>query len=254
VNIKPFITLLIAVAFATAVVAAVPKLTSEGKTAIRADSTGAAPGATPTGKVSPGAKAKVRVQHTLDKATYAGLFLILVLSGLGLPLPEEIPLMMAGYLARHGTADLRLLIPIGIAGVLLADFILFAITRRWRNHIFRWRWVRTFIRPRHLTQARRQFNRHGVKIVVAARWLPALRSAVCITAGLMGISTLRFVLVDATAACITVPTSTVIGYLAAQHIDRLIAGVIRTENFALLGILLAVAGVVAFSCRRADTG
>ncbi len=188
-----------------------------------------------------------QVEQTRGLGTYITLFVFLVLAGLGLPLPEEVPLLLAGYLARHATANFFILILVGLAGALSSDVLLFMATYRWRSHIFRWRWMRATIRPRHLVLARRQFHDHGLKIVIVARWLPALRSAVCLTAGLTGVKFWRFMLVDATAACITVPTSIMLGYYAADHIDRLITGFIQAEHMVLLGV--AVALVIALIVR-----
>jgi membrane protein DedA with SNARE-associated domain len=201
---------------------------------------------------APAAHASGRAQHIRETAentrgigTYITLFVILVLSGLGLPLPEEVPLLLAGYLASHQSANLYILILVGLAGALSSDVLLFMATHRYRSQIFRWRWTRAIIRPRYLVLARRQFHNHGLKIVIVARWLPALRSAVCLTAGLTGIKFWRFMLVDATAACITVPTSILLGYYAGTHIDRLISGFERAERIVLLTVLIAaVAGIV----------
>ncbi len=193
---------------------------------------------------NPAAHIRERAEQTNGTMVYILLLAVLVLSGLGVPIPEEIPLLLAGYKAWHGSASLYLLVPIGLIGVLIADVMLFSAARRWRSHIFRLRWIRATIRPRHLVKAREQFHSHGLKIVVIARWLPALRSAVCLTAGLTGVSLLHFVLVDATAAAITVPVSVFIGYFAANHIDRLITGFTWAEHTVLLIVLLAMAMVV----------
>lgn len=187
------------------------------------------------------AQMREQAEQTRGTTAYIGLFVILLLSGLGLPIPEEIPLLLAGYLARHGAASLYVLIPVGLTGVLIADVMLFMAARRWRSHIFRVRLIRASIKPRHLVFVRDQFHKHGMKIVIIARWLPALRTAVCLTAGLTGVSALHFLLVDATAACITVPTSIFLGYFAANQIDRLISVFVRAEHTVLLVVLLAVA-------------
>ena len=41
----------------------------------------------------------------LSHSHYLGIVLVLVLSGFGLPIPEEVPVVMAGILAAHGTLD-----------------------------------------------------------------------------------------------------------------------------------------------------
>lgn len=198
--------------------------------------------------ILPNPVAEIRQQADQAHGTmlYVLLLLTLVLSGFGLPIPEEIPLMLAGYKAWHDAASLYVLIPIGLIGVLTADIMLFTAAKRWRGHIFRLRLIRATIKQRHLTMARTQFHKHGMKIVVVARWLPALRSAVCLTAGLTGVGTLHFLLVDAVAACITVPTSIFLGYLAANQIDHLIAGFQWAEHAVLLIVLLCVAAVLGY--------
>ncbi len=191
------------------------------------------------------AQLRERAEQTRGLSTYVTLLVVLLLSGFGLPIPEEVPLLLAGYLARHGAANLGGLIATGLVGVLVADFILFLVVRRWRSHIFRLRWVRAMIQPRHIASARRLFHNHGLKIVIVARWLPALRSAVVLTASLTGVKLWRFMVVDTIAACITVPTATVLGYALADHIDRVIATFWHAEHVLVWSLLgFAVAGIV----------
>lgn len=261
-NRKSLLALLATIGIWGALCAAVPHLVDESPVAptTMAAATGTAP-ATATG-TAPATQAaastapatqesrvtqmRETAEQTSGLTAYVTLFIVLILSGLGLPLPEEVPLLLAGYLARHEAASLYIMIPVALAGALTADVILFMAAKRWRSHIFRWRWMRAMIRPRTLVKARRQFHKHGLKIVVVARWLPALRTAVCLTAGLTGVKPWRFILVDATAACITVPTSILVGYFAAQHIDAVIAGIVRAEHFVLMGVLAAVAAALFY--------
>jgi membrane protein DedA with SNARE-associated domain len=253
--------LLAALSLSAGICVVVPKATGETAVpvAVAASATNPAATAPATLAASPAASApatqvsaraeqlRKTAERTRGVGTYITLFIILILSGLGLPLPEEIPLILAGYLASHESANLYILIFVGLAGALSSDFILFMATKRWRSHIFRWRWIRATIRPRHLVLARRQFHNHGLKIVIVARWLPALRTAICLTAGLTGVKAWRFMLVDATAACITVPTSILLGYYAGSRIDRLISGFERAEHIVLLTIAVAI--VVALIVR-----
>jgi membrane protein DedA with SNARE-associated domain len=252
--------LLAALSLSAGICVAVPKAAGVAAVPVGAASTTSPAGSAPaTLAASPAASApatqasaraqqlRETVERTSGIGTYVTLFIILILTGLGLPLPEEVPLLLAGYLASHESANLYILILVGLAGALSSDFMLFMATKRWRSHIFRWRWFRAIVRPRHLVLARRQFHNHGLKIVIVARWLPALRTAICLTAGLTGVKAWRFMLVDATAACITVTTSILLGYYAAAHIDRLISGFERAEHIVLLAIAVAI--VVAIIIR-----
>ena len=56
---------------------------------------------------------------------YVGIALILILGGLGLPIPEEAPVILAAVLSRNG----KLLAPLAVAtcllGVLAGDFVVY---------------------------------------------------------------------------------------------------------------------------------
>lgn len=252
-NRKSLLPLLAALALSGGICVTVPMAVGEPAAPVAAAATTSAPGtasanaAASRPATAPATQVSERAQQLRETAertsgigTYITLFAVLVLSGLGLPLPEEVPLLLAGYLASHKSANLFILILVGLAGALSSDIILFMATRRWRSHIYRWRWIRATIPARHLVIARRQFHNHGLKIVIVARWLPALRTAVCLTAGLTGVKFWRFLLVDATAACITVPTSILLGYYAGSRIDHLISGFERAEHIVLLTIAVAI--------------
>ncbi len=256
-NRKSLLALMTALSLSAAIGLAAPKAQARAAASpaspvpaaiVAAAPTGAAGSAPATAAAAAGTTGVTSaLERSRGVGTYITLFIFLLLSGLGLPLPEEVPLLLAGYLASHQTANFWIVIVVGLAGALASDMLLFMATHRWRSHIFRWRWMRATIRPRHLVIARRQFHNHGLKIVIVARWLPALRSAICLTAGLTGISFWRFMLVDATAACITVSTSVMLGYYAGAHIGRLISGFKRAEHIVLM--ILIVAAVVAVLVR-----
>src|SRR3989442_1730554 len=79
------------------------------------------------------------------KGTHAGLFLLLVGGGVGLPLPEDLTLLAAGVLAHQHVLRLRDVIAIGFAGVVvggqhglvLLGLLALALSVGWRGGIGR---------------------------------------------------------------------------------------------------------------------
>ena len=61
---------------------------------------------------------------------YAIIFGILLACGLGFPLPEDIPLVAAGYLVWEGTLKWFPALLVTMAGVLIGDSILFFLGQR----------------------------------------------------------------------------------------------------------------------------
>ena len=132
-------------------------------------------------------------------ALYSALFAILILSGIGLPVPEEVTLLLAGYLAYLGFIGFWQTLYVLIAGVVTADMLGYFLGR------FAGDWVSVklshFRTPTMvLAKAREYFDRHGEKVVLFSRPLIGIRVAVPILAGHFKMNFLKFLLFDVLAA------------------------------------------------------
>jgi membrane protein DedA with SNARE-associated domain len=178
---------------------------------------------------------------------YLGLFVILVLGGVGLPVPEDVPLLAAGALIHHGDLDGRLAAIVALGGVVLADSLIFAIGR-WSYRVGgdRKRWLP--LTDRHVEKVQDLFARYGAWTVVIARFVPGTRLATYWCAGAMRMSYRRFLLGDALAALVSVPVWLLIGYLGASHLDQILRGIGRVEHFVGVALIfmLVTAVVVAW--------
>jgi membrane protein DedA with SNARE-associated domain len=172
----------------------------------------------------------------IGRWSYLGLFLVLMAAGLGLPLPEDIPLVAAGYLVHRGGADLHLMIATGLLGVLLGDSILFTAGRLYGEHIVEHRWLRRIAKPWLLEKARQKYTDHGAKIVFAARFMPGLRSVMFLTAGTFRVPYWKFLVIDGFAALISVPTWVWVASKFSGTIEDLLSDA-RVASFVIFGIL-----------------
>jgi membrane protein DedA with SNARE-associated domain len=150
--------------------------------------------------------------------TYAGLFLVLVLCGMGLPVPEDIALLAGGYLVHRGIIQYPATLMVSMIGVVAGDNSLFFLGRRFGSGIV------TYLRLGR-PQSRQQIDRlkafmdkHGNMAIFYARFLAGLRALVYIMAGSLGVSPGRFFLYDALGALISVPVVVSIGYLFGKQI------------------------------------
>ncbi len=182
----------------------------------------------------------------IEHIPYLGLLLVLLAAGLGVPLPEDIPLLAAGWLVHHGRADLTAMIVVGLFGVLCGDLILFSMGRRYGEHIVEHRWMRRVVTPARLARAEGIYARHGVKIIFAARFMPGLRGVLFMTAGIFRVKPWKFLLIDGSAAVASVPLLVWLGARFGARIEQL-AGDVRQAQMAAAGLLaLAVAAWIAW--------
>lgn len=190
------------------------------------------------------------IQEFIEHFTYGGIVLVLLLGGLGVPLPEELPILAAGALAREAVIRWWIALPLCIVGVLVGDVVLYWAGRHWGERLLGWRVVRfvlTEARERRLLSA---YRRHGLKIVVIARHVVGLRAAAFLTAGIARLPFWKFLLVDTAAACVGVPVSFGFAYFFTDQLQAVLDDIHRVERWLLLLGLLTLAGWVTLRVWR----
>ena len=194
------------------------------------------------------------INDFIEQFTYLGIFAVLFLGGLGAPIPEELPILAAGALAHEGYMRWWVALPVCLAGVLSGDSVLYWVGYHWGERILEWSIVR-----RVLTAAREHvlidaYRRHAAKTVFTARHVMGLRAAAFLTAGIARVPFWKFILVDAAAALLGVPTGFTLAYLFTDQVDEILRDVRRVERWLTLLALVALAawiGVLAWRKSRA---
>ena len=121
---------------------------------------------------------------------YLWLFTILLLCGFGLPIPEDISLIAAGYFswrAKQGhptpvsTSTWRS--PSVSLAVLAGDTIAFFFGRRYGRRVLASNLARRYFTPKRQLRTRAYFRKFGSKVVLVGRFTPGLRFTIFFTAG-----------------------------------------------------------------------
>ena len=181
------------------------------------------------------------IQEFIEHFTYGGIILVLLLGGLGAPIPEELPVIAAGALAREGVIRWWIGLGVCIAGALVGDVLLYVAGHHWGDRLLRWRLVRSVLTEAREHRLARAYRRHGVKIVIVARHVMGLRAAAFLTAGIVRLPFWKFVLVDAAAACVGVPLTFGLAYFFTDQLQAILDDVHRVERWLLLAGFVALA-------------
>ena len=136
---------------------------------------------------------------------YAVIFGILIACGLGFPLPEDIPLIAAGYLVWDETLDWLPAILVTLCGVMAGDTILFLLGRKLGLKILEQERLQTLFKPEKVRRTRAYFRKYGEKIVFFARFVAGFGAAAFFMSGAMKMPYRRFIFLDGMAALISVP-------------------------------------------------
>ena len=190
------------------------------------------------------------VQHLIEHFTYVGLFVVLFATGLGLPIPEEGPIMAAGVLAQEQVIRWWIALPVCLIGVLSGDMVLYWVGHHWGERILDWRAVRWVLSKEREDRLKNAYHRHGVKILFTARHVVGLRAAAFLTAGIAKVPFWKFFAADGLAALVSVPLGFGIAYFFTDQLDRVLSDVKRVERWAMLVGVVVIAAALAYAAWR----
>jgi membrane protein DedA with SNARE-associated domain len=127
------------------------------------------------------------VVDVIDRLGYVGVALLVALENLFPPIPSEIVLPFAGFVARDGGATLPGMILAATIGSIVGAWTLYGLAawigpERLERFLLRYgKWLR--LTPADVAKAERWFDRRAVVAVLVGRCVPLIRSLVSIPAG-----------------------------------------------------------------------
>lgn len=182
--------------------------------------------------------------HAYGPWVYALLFaIIFVETGVVVMpfLPGDSLLFVVGTLCAQGSMSLPLTLGLLIAAAVLGNQSNYTIGRCVGPKVFQWENSRFFNRQAFL-QAHEFYEKYGGITLVAARFMPFLRTFAPFVAGVAQMTRRKFTLYDVSGGALWVGSVTLAGYLfgnipwVKEHLDKIIWTMI------LLPGLLAVVG------------
>lgn len=168
------------------------------------------------------------------------VFLLLMLSGVGIPLGEDFILIPAGFLIAQGDLDPKMTAILAYLGVVLADFTWFGLISRYGTRLLHQRWLRKMIHPRRLLQAKHQIDKRGAWMIVFARFIPGSRASAITGAAMLHLPFWKFAIATASCVLITVPLQLGLGMLIARGVRSEDTAQMIMKVIGLIMVLIVV--------------
>jgi len=172
-------------------------------------------------------------EQLVQQLGYLGISLILILGGLGLPVPEEVPIILAAVLSRHGKMWWPYAATACMVGVLVGDFIVYFLGYFYGEKVLSLRLTRRFLTRARETQMKGYFHRHGFKILVLGRFAPGFRTAAYLTAGILQLPPLKLLLTDFVAASLSTSLMFGAGFYFANQIET---GIHQVQRLVVIAV------------------
>lgn len=185
----------------------------------------------------------------MEAGGYLLLFGLLFACGLGFPMPEDIPLLLAGFAVAQGKMNLAIAGALAWCGIIGGDICLYHLGKKYGLQITRVPFV-----GKHLTQARIEraehlFKRYGIWVVAVGRLFAGIRGGMVVAAGTIRFNFVKFLIADGLAALVSGGMFIALGWWGGKTIGDPAETMRRIEPYkewVVVGIAVAVVLVVAY--------
>jgi membrane protein DedA with SNARE-associated domain len=186
---------------------------------------------------------------------YATILTLLTASSFGLPLPEEVTLISAGFLAYfslhpelypppyEGAQSVRVisLAAFCFFAVMFSDLLVFSIGKFGGTRVFQSKMLQQYVTTEAFQKVFKWTSQNGAWMSGLFRFTPGLRFPGHMACGALGVPVWKFLLIDGTAALLTVPTQIL---LVAYYGDIVLENI---KHFKILiAILIALSLLIYF--------
>lgn len=190
-----------------------------------------------------------QVESWFQAGGYFILFGLLIFCGLGLPVPEDIPLLLGGYFVAIGQMHLVVVGVVAWCGIIGGDCILYWIARRYGLNVTRLPLIGSHVTKERILWAEAKFEQWGVWVVAICRLFAGVRGAMVIAAGAVRFNFLKFVIADGIAALISGGLFVWLGYFAGKKlgsVSEMRQRIQHYEHYVVIGLVAAVALFAAY--------
>ena len=187
------------------------------------------------------------ISTLVEHFPYIGLFLLLILGGIGFPFPEDTTLILCGFLiSTHVVKPVPALLVV-YAGLLITDFSLYFVGKKYGRMIVNHKRFHKIISPERLLMLETKFNKKGVFVILIGRHLVGLRAQIFLAAGVMRMSALKFIMADAFSSIFTMALMVGAGYMGGNSLEIIIKrDITRIEHIGILLVIILLATYLLF--------
>jgi membrane protein DedA with SNARE-associated domain len=181
----------------------------------------------------------------INNFPYLGIFALLILGAIGFPFPEDTTIMLCGFLIASGVMKLLPSFLVIYIGLLMADFFLYSVGKKYGRMVVEHKRFHRLISPEKLLILEGKFRKRGVLVIFIGRHLIGLRAQIFIVAGIMKMSSIKFLIADAVTGLVTIALMGGIGYFAGNRIRVVEENMAKIEYVVIIVSAMFLASWIA---------
>ncbi len=183
---------------------------------------------------------------TIGALGYPGIFLLMAMESSVIPIPSELVMPPAGYLAQQGNMNIVVAIICGTLGSLVGAYTNYFVAHYLGRPLILKYGKYVWITEEKFAKVETFFHKHGEISTFIGRLLPVVRHLISLPAGLAGMHHWKFALYTVLGAGMWVTVLTGIGYFIGKEQ----ALIIKYSHQAVIGVVIFSAVLIAVYVRR----
>lgn len=185
----------------------------------------------------------------INQCSYAGIFVLMAMESMILPIPSELVMPFAGFLIFMGHFGVLPVMVASTLGSIVGSLLSYGLGMLGEPVVLRYgRYL--LLNPHHLQWTKNFFERHGGKTIFIARFIPVVRHLISLPAGLARMSLLRFVLYTAAGATLWNGFLTYMGVRLRQNWE-IIQQYSHIADYVVLAAMIGAAIYLAWKVKQA---
>lgn len=184
----------------------------------------------------------VEVTAFVEHFPYIGIFILLILGEIGLPFPEDATLILSGFLIAQKVTKPLPTILVVYCGLLLTDFFLYWVGKKYGRKVIEHKRFHRLLSAEKLLTLEEKFKKWGAYVVFVGRHFLGIRAQIFLAAGVMRMSTLKFIVADAASAILTMTLMIGTGFLGGNSVQILQRDLKRIEHIGILILAILFTG------------
>lgn len=180
----------------------------------------------------------------IQTTNYLGIFILMALESALIPIPSEITMPFAGFLAQQGKLNLWFVIIVGtlanLAGSLIAYYIGYFLEETVLLNLIKKYGKFVLVDEHEYHRANKWFDRYGDKVIFISRLLPGIRTIISLPAGVFRMDIKKFIIYTIVGCLIWSVFLTYLGYMLGANWQSLEKYYRPFEGVIIIGLILAV--------------
>jgi len=180
--------------------------------------------------------------NSVEHFSYIGIFFFAVFSGYLMPIPEEIILLIVGYMISTGFIHFIPSMLVVIAAFIIGDNILFRLTVKNNKHVTKF--IHEVLSLKVISKNKALFERHINLTIFLSRFIPFLRFVGPVFAGYVKAKEKTFTFFNTLAIVIYTPFLLWVGYFFNSYFNEISSEIIKARHIGVIFLWIIVGLII----------